>query len=171
MKGQVGLLFTNTTPKETVDWFLDFQQPEFARTGNVASKTVTLPVGPIMRQYSDEPEPFPHNEEPQLRKLGLTTYLDKGVPSLRTPHKICDAGKVLTAEQAQLLKLIGIRMVYFKVGLIARWDKASGSITVLNGDRIQKIGKDKKKPRKNSEETEGNGEASGDDEDDAEMSE
>ena len=60
-----------------------------------------------MRHYSDPPEPFPHNEEPQLRKLGLTTHMNKGVPTLSNPHKLCEKGQILTAEQAQLLKLIG----------------------------------------------------------------
>jgi len=136
IKGQVGIFFTDTDPQETIEWFADFRQPEFARAGNVASRTVILSEGPIMRQYSDPPEPFPHNEEPQLRKLGLTTYLEKGVPSLRTPHKVCEKGKELTAEQAQLLKLIGVRMVEFRVGLIARWDALTGSVVQIEGDSL-----------------------------------
>ena len=32
-----------------------------------------------MQHHSDPPEPFPHNEESQLRKLGLTTVMRKGV--------------------------------------------------------------------------------------------
>jgi mRNA turnover protein 4 len=35
---------------------------------------------------------------------------------------------MLTAEQAQLLKLIGERMVEFRVGLTAWWDSASGEV-------------------------------------------
>jgi hypothetical protein len=50
--------------------------------------------------------------DPQLRKLGLATSLVKGVPSLTSPHQICKQGQTLTAEQAQLLKLIGEQMAY-----------------------------------------------------------
>ena len=128
IKGQVGLLFTDTEPQEVIEWFKDFHQPDFARSGNRASRTVILPAGPVMQHHSDPPEPFPHNEEPQLRKLGLTTVMRKGVPTLESPHRLCEQGKVLTAEQAQLLKLIGEKMVVFRVGLRARWDSATGEV-------------------------------------------
>jgi mRNA turnover protein 4 len=81
-----------------------------------------------MQHHSDPPEPFPHNEEPQLRKLGLSTVMRKGVPTLENPHKLCEQGKALTAEQAQLLKLIGEKMVEFRVGLRARWVSATGEV-------------------------------------------
>jgi len=122
-------MFTNSKPEEVTEWFADFQRPDFARAGNTASRTVTLPAGPVMRTYSDPPEPFPHNEEPQLRKLGLPTRMDKGVPTLSAPHKICEKGKTLTAEQAQLLKLIGERMVKFRVRLRCYWDSETGKVT------------------------------------------
>ena len=81
-----------------------------------------------MQHHSDPPEPFPHNEEPQLRKLGLTTVMRRGIPTLENPHRICEKGKELTAEQAQLLKLIGEKMVTFRVGLRARWNSATGEV-------------------------------------------
>jgi mRNA turnover protein 4 len=128
IKGQVGLLFTDTEPQEVIEWFKDFHQPDFARSGNRASRTVILPAGPVMQHHSDPPEPFPHNEEPQLRKLGLSTVMRKGVPTLENPHQLCEQGKVLTAEQAQLLKLIGEKMVEFRVGLRVRWDSTTGEV-------------------------------------------
>jgi len=136
VKGQVGLLFTDSEPQEVTEWFDDFKQPDFARAGNVASRTIILPEGPVMRHHSDPPEPFPHNEEPQLRKLGLSTSMTRGVPTLSSPHQLCEKGKTLTAEQAQLLKLIGERMVVFRVGLIARWEAASGEVTQQEGGGI-----------------------------------
>lgn len=65
--------------------------------------------GPLLMN-NDDSSPFPHSMDPQLRKLGLATTLVKGVPSLTMPHTLCKAGKVLTSEQAQLLKLIGDQM-------------------------------------------------------------
>jgi hypothetical protein len=64
-----------------------------------------------MQHHSDPPEPFPHNKEPRPRKLGLSTVMRKGVPTLENSHKMCEQGKVFTAEQAQLFKLIGENMV------------------------------------------------------------
>jgi mRNA turnover protein 4 len=136
IKGQVGLFFTDSPPDEVIAWFDDFVQPEFARSGNIASRTVILPPGPVMRIHSDPPEPFPHNEEPQLRKLGLSTSMVRGVPTLQADHKVCDAGKVLTAEQAQLLKLIGERMSTFRMGLFVRWDAATGEIVQMDERRV-----------------------------------
>ena len=37
-------------------------------------------------------------------------------------------GKPLTSEQAQLLKLIGEKMVVFRVQMKARWDAATGEV-------------------------------------------
>ena len=136
IKGQVGLFFTDTSPQEVIEWFNDFKQPDFARSGNIATRNVVLPAGPIMRRHSDPPEPFPHNEEPQLRKLGLSTYMNKGLPSLHSPHQVCQEGKPLTSEQAQLLKLIGEKMVEFKVGLVMRYDSAASAVEKMEGVMI-----------------------------------
>ena len=81
IEGQVGLLFVDTEPQELTEWFKDFHQLDFARFGNRASRTVILPTGPVLQHHSDPPEPFPHIEEPQLRKLGLTTVMRMGVPT------------------------------------------------------------------------------------------
>ena len=62
-------------------WFKDFHQFDFARFGNRASRTVILPTGPVLQHHCNPPELFPHNEEPQLRKLGLTTLMRMGVPT------------------------------------------------------------------------------------------
>ncbi|KAI1794887.1 mRNA turnover protein 4-like protein, partial [Ganoderma leucocontextum] len=139
IKGQVGLFFTDSPPEEVLEWFADFQQPDFARTGNRAARTVLLPAGPVMQQHAQPPEPFPHNEEPQLRRLGLRTRMERGVPMIDQPHTVCEKGKVLTPEQTQLLKLVGIKMVTFKVGLRARWDAETGEVTQIEG---QVIGED-----------------------------
>ncbi|KAJ7695679.1 ribosomal protein L10-domain-containing protein [Mycena rosella] len=136
IQGQVGVLFTDTEPDEVLEWFADFKQPDFARAGNIASRNVILPAGPVMRHHSDPPEPFPHNEEPQLRKLGLSTSMNKGVPTLHNPHKLCEKGKILTSEQAQLLKLIGEKMVVFRVALLSRWCAATGEVVQIEGQQL-----------------------------------
>jgi len=130
IKGQIGLFFTDSPPDEVTAWFDDFHPPDFARAGIRASKTITIPAGPVMQHHSDPPEAMPHNEEHQLRKLGLTTSMNRGVPTLDVPHKICEEGKKLTAEQSQLLKLLGYKTVEFKVKLLGRWEKETGNVTM-----------------------------------------
>jgi mRNA turnover protein 4 len=115
------------------EWFADFHPPDYARTGNVASRQIIVPAGPVMQHHSDPPEPFPHNEEPQLRKLGLHTSMKRGVPTLDNPQTVCEKGKKLTGEQARLLKLMGIKMVEFKVVPRARWSAATGEVTEVEG--------------------------------------
>ncbi|KDQ15022.1 hypothetical protein BOTBODRAFT_65689 [Botryobasidium botryosum FD-172 SS1] len=129
IKGPVGIFFTDYSPQEVIDWFASYQKPDFARSGNVARKEVVLPAGPIL-QYNDPSSPFPSSMDPQLRKLGLTTKLVRGVPSLDVPHIICKKGDKLTSEQAQLLKLIGEQMATFKIRLIGRWCEADGWVEV-----------------------------------------
>jgi mRNA turnover protein 4 len=124
------LFFTDTPPEEVVEWFADFHPLDFARSGIKAPRTVIIPAGPVMQHHSDPPEPLPHNEEPQLRKLGLSTTMKKGVPTLDNPHRICEKGKVLTPEQTQLLKLVGEKTVEFRVRLRRRWEKETGAVTV-----------------------------------------
>lgn len=124
-------MFTDSPPEEVIAWFDDFHPPDFARSGNKATQTLILPAGPVMQQHSTPPEPFPHNEEPQLRKLGLHTKMVRGVPTLDSPHTVCEKGKVLTPEQAQLLKLIGVKMIEFRIALRARWSAANGDIVQI----------------------------------------
>lgn len=60
----------------------------------------------------------------------------KGVPTLTAPHELCKKGKTLTSEQAQLLKLTGVKMVTFRVGLLARWDSATGEVVQIEDGGI-----------------------------------
>jgi mRNA turnover protein 4 len=62
--------------------------------------------------------------------------MNRGVPTLSNPHRLCEGGQELTAEQTQLLKLIGEKMVVFRVGLTARWDSATGEVVNVEGTRI-----------------------------------
>jgi len=59
--------------------------------------------------------------------------MNRGVPTLGSPHKLCEKGKPLTSEQAQLLKLIGEKMVVFRVQMKARWSAATGEVVEVKG--------------------------------------
>lgn len=109
VQGQRGLLFTSHDRDTVVEWFEEYSAAEFARSGFVASETVTLPAGPL-------PD-FSHAIEPHLRKLGMPTKLERGIVTLISEYVVCEKGKTLTPEQARILKLLGKQMATFKVNV------------------------------------------------------
>lgn len=76
-------------------WFNAFSESDFARSGDIATETITLDAGPLKQ--------FPHSLEPQLRDLGLPTTLQKGIVTLTNDHVVCKDGETLTSEQARIL--------------------------------------------------------------------
>nr|CAG4638673.1 EOG090X0BJA [Cyclestheria hislopi] len=127
LKGQCGVLFTNRSKNEVLEYFEKHVESDFARAGNIATETVTLQPGPL--------EQFPFNMEPFLRQLGLPTALQKGVVTLLKEHTVCKEGATLTPEQARLLKLLCIHMAEFRVTIEAIWSK-DGSFEDLGGGRL-----------------------------------
>ncbi|KAK3834246.1 MAG: ribosomal protein L10-domain-containing protein [Linnemannia elongata] len=111
--GHVGLLFTNTEPEEVREFFANYTESDFARSGIKATSTFVVPAGPVYRGE----EVFPHNMEPQLRSLGMPTVLNNGIVTLTNEYRVCKEGQTLTPEQAQLLKLFHVQMAEFHVTL------------------------------------------------------
>ena len=66
----------------------------------------------------------------------------RGVPTLTAPHELCKKGKVLTTEQAQLLKLTGVKMVTFRVALLSRWDSTTGEVVQIENGGLSAEEKD-----------------------------
>ncbi|WFD34457.1 mRNA turnover and ribosome assembly protein [Malassezia cuniculi] len=137
LRGNVGLLFTNSPPAEVQDWCEDYRRLDFARMGNKATETITLPAGPVMMR-TDPPETLPHPMEPHLRKLGMPTQLKNGVPTLLQDYVVCKKGEALTAERAQILKLLMIQMAHFRLVPIAYWSAADGNLTDIELDEDDK---------------------------------
>lgn len=118
LTGQVGLLFTKKTKKEVLEWAANYWAVEYARSGFKSTETVVLPAGPL--------EEFTHSMEPHLRSLGLPTKLQKGVITLQSDYTVCEEGKVLTPEQARILKLIAKPMAKFQLTIKCSWTKSEG---------------------------------------------
>ncbi|ELU10513.1 hypothetical protein CAPTEDRAFT_156508 [Capitella teleta] len=123
LQGQVGLLFTNSTKEEVIAWFEKYSEPDFARSGNEATQTVTIDEGPLAS--------FSHSMEPQLRQLGLPTTLKKGVVTLTQNYEVCKLGQTLTPEQARILKLFDYKMANFAVSIEGLWSN-DGSFETLD---------------------------------------
>ncbi|KAK3806628.1 MAG: ribosomal protein L10-domain-containing protein [Benniella sp.] len=111
--GHVGLLFTNSDPEEVKEYFANYIESDYARSGIAAATTFVVPAGPVYRGE----EVFPHNMEPQLRSLGMPTVLKNGIVTLNNEYRVCKEGQTLTSEQAQLLKLFLVQMADFHVTL------------------------------------------------------
>ncbi|KAH7727904.1 ribosomal protein L10 domain containing protein [Aphelenchoides avenae] len=117
LKGQCGLMFTNAPSDDVKRFFEEYAEEDYARAGQMAEQEISLEQGPLKQ--------FAFSMEPQLRKLGLPTKLEKGVIELHKPFTVCNEGDVLNAEQAKILKLLDIKMSLFKVALTGHWSKDS----------------------------------------------
>ncbi|KDE02805.1 hypothetical protein MVLG_06664 [Microbotryum lychnidis-dioicae p1A1 Lamole] len=111
LEGSRGLLFTNEPADVVEEWFESFKKQDFARSGNVVDESFTLPAGPL----KIDDQPLAHSLEPQLRKLGLSTTLNRGVPTLANEHVVCKRGDALNANQVNLLKLFGRCLATFQI--------------------------------------------------------
>ncbi|KAK4519313.1 Heat shock transcription factor [Mucor velutinosus] len=115
LSSEVGLLFTNKQPEEVKTYFAEFVKPDYARSGAIATQTITLPEGPVKRGA----DPMPHNMEPLIRSLGMPTVLKNGIVTLLVPYTICMEGETLSTNQAHLCKLFYHQLAEFSVDLIS----------------------------------------------------
>ncbi|ORZ01885.1 ribosomal protein L10-domain-containing protein [Absidia repens] len=113
LHSEVGLLFTDKSPQEIQQYFTNYTQPDYARSGNIANETVIIPEGPVKRGV----DPMPHNMEPLVRSLGMPTSLKNGIVTLHFPYTICRDGETLSTNQAHLLKLFYRQLAEFRVDL------------------------------------------------------
>ncbi|KIY04020.1 uncharacterized protein Z520_00712 [Fonsecaea multimorphosa CBS 102226] len=141
VKGEVGLLFTNQKPTDIEEYFADWLNQDFARSGSVATRDVRIPPGEIHTQYGvegGEDDPLPVQIEPTLRKLGIPTRLVKGQVVLEEHpegsmdeeegYLVCKEGDTLDSRQTSILKILGVRMSEFRIGLRAVFDKNTSTV-------------------------------------------
>jgi mRNA turnover protein 4 len=129
--GNVGLLFTNRADSEVRRFFEEYAEPDFARSGFVATEAVQIDAGPL--------ETFEASQETQLRSLGLDVTLVRGVVTLRHPFSMCDASDVLTPERAKLLEYLGIRMALFRLVLLCHYNKTAGFQALVDAEDLEEL--------------------------------
>lgn len=155
LKGPVGLFLTSHPVEDTKEWFDTWVKKEYARQGNPATATITLPKGPLLTPYTEDQsgDPLPHSMDPQLRQLGLDTLLVKGVPTLREETVLCKEGEKLSSEKCRILKLLAIQMAVstsspqfrgasltyqeFKIHLGSHWSKGEGFVKGKELDEVK----------------------------------
>ena len=135
LHGSVGLLFSPRPPSAILSYFATFVPLDFARAGSTASRTFVLPPGVLYSRGGEIPQdedvPLAHSVEPNLRKLGLPARLVKGKVELDGEFVVCKEGDVLGSGQTTLLKMFGIAMAEFRVGVEAYWERETGEVTVV----------------------------------------
>ncbi|OAL37066.1 hypothetical protein AYO20_03543 [Fonsecaea nubica] len=149
VKGEVGLLFTDQEPEKIEEYFADWLNQDFARSGNVATRDVRIPPGEIHTQYGvegGEDDPLPVQIEPTLRKLGIPTRLVKGKVVLEEHpdgsmdeeegYLVCKEGDTLDSRQTSILKILGVRMSEFRIGLRAVFDKSTSTVRELGAMEV-----------------------------------
>ncbi|CEG38611.1 mrna turnover protein 4 homolog [Plasmopara halstedii] len=124
INGNTGLLFTNRSHHEVLNYFSELSISDYPRSGFVATETVAIPEGPLPQFIGSMIE--------SLRGLGLPLDLKKGVVVLNQNYTICKIGQTLTPEQAKLLVHFDRKMAKFKLVLLSVWSK----------DKYQRIASD-----------------------------
>ena len=141
LHGAVGLLFSPRPPPAILSYFSTFAPLDFARAGTTASRAFALPPGMLYSRGGEIPVeedvPLAHGVEPGLRKLGLPTRLVKGRVELDGGFVVCEKGQVLGSGQTTLLKMFGVAMAEFRVGVEAYWERETGEVTVVE-DRMKR---------------------------------
>ncbi|XP_002154208.1 mRNA turnover protein 4 homolog [Hydra vulgaris] len=123
--GNVGIMFTNESQQVVKEWFEKFSEVDYARSGNTATQTVTIPEGPL-----DE-NSFQYTMEPVLRALGLPVILQKGVIHLTQEYTVCKEGDTLSPEQCKVLKLFSYPLAVFHITLKCVWH-STGQFELFN---------------------------------------
>ena len=123
LKNECGLLATNQSQDDVIEYFTHLSEPDFARTGGVAADTVELKQGAL--------EMFPHSMEPQLRKMGMPVQLVKGQVMCLVDFTVCNKGDTLTSEQARILKLLGHQHAEFRLNIVSGWSKEGGKFELF----------------------------------------
>ena len=125
-------------PPEILSFFADYAPTDFARAGTVASRTFTLPGGMLNSRggeiTAEDDVPLAHGVEPNLRKLGLPTRLVKGRVELDGDFTVCKEGDTLGSGQTTLLKMFGVAMAEFRVGIVTWWERDTQKVEVAEGE-------------------------------------
>ena len=119
----MGVLCTNQNAKDVEKYFNQLAVEDFARSGAISPRSVTL--------TQEQVETHPVSMIEQFRKLGLPVEVKVGRVAFiggRSEWEVCKEGKELSVEQCKILVHMGVKLAVFKIGLACRWEKEDGSV-------------------------------------------
>ena len=125
LRGNSGLFFSNEGPDYILDYFKNYSCPYFGSSGTIANETL------IIERGSDMLKDFPSSMESQFRQLGVSLKLDKGHFVVLSDFTLCTKGNPLSADQAQMIKHLGIKMDEFRIDIKGYWQKSTGDFKDL----------------------------------------
>jgi mRNA turnover protein 4 len=141
LKGEAGLLCTPRSPSEVQSFFSTYSHTDFPRSNTTAAYTFTIPKGIVYSRGGEIPAEedmkVAHSVEPQLRKCGMPTRLDKGTVMLDVDYTVCEEGKTLNSNQTALLKAFGVAMAEFRVRTLAYWHSETGEVTKVDEEEME----------------------------------
>lgn len=115
----VGLLFTSRPRSEVDEFFSNFSEPDFARSGFVAPRDVIVSNEMLFNHPTSMVDQV-------FKKLGLPVKIDTGKIVLLEDsgeYRLCKEGETLSPEKCKLLTHFGIKLSEFKVKLVCHWSK------------------------------------------------
>lgn len=113
----VGLIFTSRPRSEVEEYFANFVEPDFARSGFVSPRDVFI----TNEMLFNHPVSM---VEQQFRKQGLPVKIDNGKIVLLdgiTKYKLCKEGETLSPDKCKALTHFGVKLSEFRVKLVCRW--------------------------------------------------
>jgi mRNA turnover protein 4 len=95
--------------------------PNFSKSGDLATQTISLEAGPLSRL--DNGQALSATLEPYVRtECGLATSLRAGAVVLNNgPFEVCRQGQPLSPQAAKLLRVLGVPMAAFGIDLVAKY--------------------------------------------------
>lgn len=124
IEGELGLVFTNEKAAVIEEKLNEIQEDEFARGGFIANREIVKEKGEL--------EGYPTSMYEHLRKLKIPVEINKGKLELKDDFRICKENEKLTVEQAESLKIFGIKLAKFRIGLLYKFNKATKKVVKIN---------------------------------------
>ena len=116
LKGSVGLLATSRPREAVMEYFESLDATDYIRAGAASPETVNL--------TNTDLSCHPVSMLPQLKSLGVPCHVSNGKVVLLTGHewRVVGAGRQVTAEQAKVLGIMGVKLARFELKIKARWE-------------------------------------------------
>lgn len=122
---QLVLLFSDAERAAVQEALEALHGDEYGRAGSLPTATLRLSAG------ADALRTLPLSAEEPLRALGLDIDVAQGRIQLLRPFDASVRGQPLTAVQARLLRMLGVKVAEFGARALGVWERGAGAFTLL----------------------------------------